>query len=91
MIRTENEFIIKTAPHWTPEGKSSNGRPKNTWRRLTEANIGMVRMQELFLGVGDTSPPLFAHSLPKGTTRNGSSLRDALQHQNADDVQIKRV
>ena len=32
-------YEIKTALHWTPEGKRKRGRPKITWRRTVEKEI----------------------------------------------------
>ena len=39
VIRRDEDFIIKTALHWTPEGKRKRGRPMNTWRWTVESEL----------------------------------------------------
>ena len=39
VCRREKDNIIRTALHWTPEGKRRRGRPKNTWRRTVEEEM----------------------------------------------------
>ena len=38
-VRKENESISMTAVHWTTEGRRKRGRPRNTWRRITETEM----------------------------------------------------
>ena len=39
IIRRDEDSFIKTALHWTPEGKRKRGRPRNTWRRTMESDL----------------------------------------------------
>ena len=39
VLRRDRNTIVKTALHWTPEGKRKRGRPRNTWRRTVEAEL----------------------------------------------------
>ena len=39
VLRREPDSIVKTALHWTPEGRRKRGRPKVTWRRTVESEM----------------------------------------------------
>ncbi|XP_073671663.1 uncharacterized protein [Paramisgurnus dabryanus] len=39
VLRKEDGSIIKTALHWTPDGRRKRGRPKVTWRRMVEQEL----------------------------------------------------
>ena len=39
VMRKDASDIIKTAMHWTPDGKRKRGRPKTTWRRTVEQEM----------------------------------------------------
>ncbi len=39
VLRREDGSNIKTALHWTPDGKRKRGRPKITWRRTGEQEL----------------------------------------------------
>ena len=39
VLRKENDSIVRTALHWTPDGKRKRGRPKMTWRRTVEGEM----------------------------------------------------
>ena len=39
VIRRDQNSIIRTALHWTPEGKRKRGRPKHIWRRTVEGEL----------------------------------------------------
>ena len=38
-MRKDTSDIIKTAMHWTPDGKRKRGRPKTTWRHTVEQEM----------------------------------------------------
>ena len=44
VLRREPDSIIRTALHWTPEGKRKKGRPRMTWRRTVEKEIKDLKM-----------------------------------------------
>ena len=39
VMRRDSNSIVRTALHWTPEGKRKRGRPRMTWRRTVEGEI----------------------------------------------------
>ena len=39
-LRKDNDDITKYSLVWNPQGQRKRGRPKNTWRRETEKEIG---------------------------------------------------
>ena len=42
-MRKEQDYIARTALHWTPEGKRKRGRPKETWRRTVEKELKTMK------------------------------------------------
>ena len=42
-LRKEQQSITRTALHWTPDGKRKRGRPRTTWRRTVEAEMGAIQ------------------------------------------------
>ena len=44
VLRREHDSLLRTALHWTPEGKRRRGRPKTTWRRTFETEMKAARM-----------------------------------------------
>ena len=41
-MRKDAGAIIKTAIHWTPDGKRKRGRPKTTWRRTVDQEMKVM-------------------------------------------------
>ena len=39
VIRRERDPFSTTALHWTPKGRRTRGRPKNTWRCIVETEM----------------------------------------------------
>ena len=44
VLRKEQGDIVRTALHWTPDGKRRRGRPRTTWRRTVEGEMKDMRM-----------------------------------------------
>lgn len=42
-LRKDPQSIIRTALHWTPDGKRKRGRPRITWRRTVEYEMGAIQ------------------------------------------------
>ena len=43
ILRREPSSLVRTALHWTPEGKRRKGRPRMTWRRTVEGEMKAMR------------------------------------------------
>ena len=43
VLRKDPKSIVRTALHWTPEGKRRRGRPKTTWRRTVEGEMEAMK------------------------------------------------
>ena len=43
VLRREQDDIVRTALHWTPDGKRKRGRPRTTWRRTVEDEMKDMR------------------------------------------------
>ena len=43
VMRRDTDSIVRTALHWTPEGKRKKGRPKTTWRRTVESEMKAMK------------------------------------------------
>jgi len=43
VLRRKPDSTVRTALHWTPEGKRKRGRPRETWRRTVETEMKVMK------------------------------------------------
>ena len=59
VIRKDRNSIIRTALHWTPEGKCKRDRPKNTWTDRNGGPLLLPYMPTAYRAVSKSMSPAF--------------------------------